>query len=94
MPETHFVNFEKRRKISTVVKEVQKYQQVSFSFIPIKPIQDFLLYIRHGKDDPEAKKLTGDEAAAAKKQLILTDDELYARSVTVEPKEEEEDDLD
>lgn len=75
LPETHLINFEKRRKVFGLIKEIQKFQQTQYALQPVPQIQEFM------------KKL-GDQTG------ILTEDQLYDKSMEIEAKEESSDDDD
>ncbi|KAI8902868.1 ras guanine nucleotide exchange factor domain-containing protein [Globomyces pollinis-pini] len=74
LPESHFINFDKRRKVYSLIKEIQKYQLTPYALIPVPQIQDFLKKL----GDPE-------------KLCLMSEDELYSKSLEVEPKEESSD---
>ncbi|KAJ3052005.1 hypothetical protein HK097_006984 [Rhizophlyctis rosea] len=41
LPDSHFINFEKRRKVYTVVKDIQSFQRTPYNIIPVQGILDF-----------------------------------------------------
>eukprot|EP01102_Stenamoeba_stenopodia_P022109 TRINITY_DN9101_c0_g2_i1.p1 TRINITY_DN9101_c0_g2~~TRINITY_DN9101_c0_g2_i1.p1 ORF type:complete len:373 (+),score=71.87 TRINITY_DN9101_c0_g2_i1:125-1120(+) len=43
---TDMINFEKRRKIAFVIREIQQYQQTHFSFDKVEVIQEYLKSVR------------------------------------------------
>jgi son of sevenless-like protein len=67
LPETHFINIEKRRKVHGVIRDIQDYQLQKY---------DFTLPPLDVPTDAEWK--------------ILTEDQLYERSLLVEPPTEED----
>jgi son of sevenless len=77
LPESHFINFEKRRKVFQLVREIQKYQNTMFPFTYIPQVQELM-----GKLCDPARPI-----GWANSGLIMTEDELYDKSTTVEPKE-------
>eukprot|EP00835_Amoeboradix_gromovi_P004456 NODE_348_length_10403_cov_0.608210.p1 type:complete len:1268 gc:universal NODE_348_length_10403_cov_0.608210:1396-5199(+) len=46
LPENHFINFDKRRKFSHLIKELNQYQRVPFNFVPISFIQEYLFTVK------------------------------------------------
>ena len=78
LPETSYINFEKRRKVSSVIREIQEYQKVGYYFYEIPALQDFFIYLNSQNSN----------------QLILSEEQLYERSLLAEPREEEDSDLD
>lgn len=77
LPESHFINFDKRRKVFQLIREIQKYQNTMFPFVPVPQVQEFMNKLC----DPA--RVIGFANAG----LIMTEDELYDKSTTVEPKE-------
>lgn len=75
LPETHLINFEKRRKVFSLIRDIQKYQQTQYALQVVPQIQDFL------------KKLSEQNG-------LLTEDQLYEKSMEIEAKEESSDDDD
>lgn len=69
LPESHLLNFDKRRKVYQLIKEIQKYQQTGYSLLPVAQIQEFM-------------KRMGDDG-----ENVMTEDQLYNKSMEVEPKE-------
>ncbi|KAJ1338899.1 hypothetical protein BSLG_006536 [Batrachochytrium salamandrivorans] len=81
LPDSHFVNFDKRRKVYTLIKEIQRYAQVPFSLSALQPIQEFLRKLSERKGTP----------VGWEESPLMTEDELYEQSLLVEPKEPETD---
>lgn len=81
LPDTNYINFEKRRKVFNLIREIQKFQQVQYPLQPVPQIQDFMKSLGESKsaDDPNA---------------LMTEDQLYEKSMEVEAKEESSDDDD
>lgn len=42
LPDSHFINFEKRRKVAMIIREIQAYQTTYFTFELLDTIQEFL----------------------------------------------------
>ncbi|KAJ3252572.1 hypothetical protein HDU77_005067 [Chytriomyces hyalinus] len=85
------INFDKRRKIASVIKEIQKFQAVQFVHAPVDWMQDF--FARIGEVD--AVFNAGVVGVVAEQSLGLAvgnEDGLYTQSLVVEPREEEDDD--
>jgi len=80
------INFEKRRKAAKIINEIKYYQNKSFSFVPVKPIQDFIIKL-------EGNQLNKDGNPESN-QPHYDEDELYELSLKYEPREEEDDDDD
>jgi hypothetical protein len=78
LPESSYINFEKRRKAYHVICDIQKYQRVPFEFVPVYSVQRWLDAIGAGGDTPGVGKLSAD-------------DELYDMSLAVEPREDSDD---
>ena len=56
IPESNFINFEKRRKVAVVVNEIYQYQQNTFHLQEIPALRDFIHNL--GKNGwPEEKAL-------------------------------------
>jgi hypothetical protein len=83
LPDSHFINFEKRRKVYQLIKEIQKYQHSFYSFISVPQIQEFLKKIGDSKGGPVGWEDSGP---------VLTEEELYQKSHFFEPKEASSDD--
>ncbi|ORX45619.1 ras GEF [Piromyces finnis] len=49
---TSNINFEKRRKAAKIINEIKHYQNKTFNFIPVKPIQDFIINLDKYKNQP------------------------------------------
>ena len=78
LPDTNFINFDKRRKVFNLIKEIQKYQLTQYALQPVPQIQEFM------------KKL-GDSNSKAEGTALMTEDQLYEKSMEVEAKEESSD---
>jgi hypothetical protein len=85
LPDSHFINYEKRRKVYQLIKEIQKYQHSPFTLTAIPQIQEFLKKIGETKGAP-----VGWEES----NPIMTEEELYQKSQLYEPKELSSDDED
>lgn len=85
LPDTHFINFEKRRRVYNLIREIQKYMEVPYAFIPIGQIQEFIKKIYEKRGSPR-----GWEESPS----MMTEDELYERSLIVEPNEDTDSDED
>jgi len=46
------INFEKRRKAAKIINEIKHFQNKTFDFVPVKPIQDFIINIEKYKNQP------------------------------------------
>ncbi|KAJ3042258.1 hypothetical protein HDV00_007624 [Rhizophlyctis rosea] len=46
LPDSHFINFEKRRKVYTVIKDIQSFQRTAYSITPVQGILDFYQGLR------------------------------------------------
>ncbi|KAL5037234.1 hypothetical protein RTP6_004701 [Batrachochytrium dendrobatidis] len=79
LPDTHFVNFDKRRKVYNLIKDIQRYAQVPFALNPLPPVQEFLKKIAERRGTP----------VGWEEFPLFTEDELYEQSLIVEPKEPE-----
>ncbi|KAI8810741.1 ras guanine nucleotide exchange factor domain-containing protein [Cladochytrium replicatum] len=75
LPDTLFINFEKRRKVYATIKQIRMHQQTAYSISAVAAIQDFLRSV--------------DGVNASQKEVLLTEDELYEQSLIVEPREDE-----
>ncbi|KAJ2999907.1 hypothetical protein HDV02_001426 [Globomyces sp. JEL0801] len=62
LPESHFINFDKRRKVYSLIKEIQKYQLTPYALIPVPQIQDFLKKL----GDPEKLCLMSEDELYSK----------------------------
>lgn len=80
LPDTNFINFDKRRKAFNLIKEIQKYQLTQYSLQPVLQIQEFM------------KKLG--ETNQTEGTTLMTEDQLYEKSMEVEAKEDSSDDDD
>ncbi|KAI8924505.1 ras guanine nucleotide exchange factor domain-containing protein [Entophlyctis helioformis] len=81
LPDSHFINFEKRRKVYNLIREIQRFEQVPFALTPVPAIQEFVRRLGDKRGAP-----TGWE-----EMPLMTEDELYDRSLIIEPREEETD---
>lgn len=81
LPDTNFINFEKRRKVHQLIREIQKYQQTQYALQPVPQIQDFM-------------RRLGEAKSAFDPNVMMTEDQLYDKSMEVEAKEESSDDDD
>ncbi|KAJ3173403.1 hypothetical protein HK101_011055 [Irineochytrium annulatum] len=89
LPDSRFINFEKRRKVNGVIREIQRYQVTPYPYIPVEGMRMFLNKI--GDDSDAAMSLEVEEGGMQSLSL-LNEDELYNQSLVMEPREEEEDD--
>ncbi|KAJ3342817.1 hypothetical protein HDU93_000947 [Gonapodya sp. JEL0774] len=87
LPESHLINFDKRRKAAQIVGEILQYQAVPFSHRPVPALQEFLQSLGHTTDGSPAVQ---DVTVSDYRQVLFTQDELYDRSSEVEPKPKEE----
>lgn len=85
LPDSHYINFDKRRKVYSLIKEIQKYQRSPYVLLPIPQIQEFMAKL-------------GDTSGAAvgwqESIIIMTEEELYNKSLEFEPKEASSDEED
>jgi hypothetical protein len=79
LPDTHYINFEKRRKVYSLIREIQFYQQVPYLFPAIPAIQEVLVSLGASKSESCT-------------QVLLNEEELYEMSLVVEPRLEEDED--
>lgn len=42
LPESHFINFDKRRKVFQLIREIQRFQHTNYALNPVQQIQDFM----------------------------------------------------
>jgi hypothetical protein len=112
LPESHFINFEKRRKVSMVIREIQKFQTVGYNLVQVVGLRTFLTKLGQPAtvgggggggniagtttltlNGVEGEGEVNEGPAASMTALnILNEDDLYTRSLIIEPREEEEDD--
>ena len=85
LPESHFINYEKRRKVYQLVQEIKKFQNVPFPFTLVPQIQDFMRKLMESKGTPVGWE---------EKPVIMKEDELYDKSLEYEPKEPSDDEGD
>ncbi|KAJ3254360.1 hypothetical protein HK103_007242 [Boothiomyces macroporosus] len=83
LPDSHFINFDKRRKVYFLIKEIQKFQQTPFGFAQVPQIQDFMRKLGDTRGSPVGWE---------EQTPIMNEDELYDKSLEVEPKEASSDD--
>lgn len=83
LPDTHYINFEKRRKVYSLIREIQFYQQVPYLFPAIPAIQEVLVSL-----NTTTSKLSDVQST----QVLLSEEELYEMSLVVEPRLEEDED--
>ncbi|KAI9333371.1 hypothetical protein DFJ73DRAFT_799339 [Zopfochytrium polystomum] len=82
------LNYDKRRKVYHVVREIQRFQQAGgYHYAPVEPIRSFLLAV--GDAGAAAAGVAG--AAGMARARVLSEDEMYERSLAVEPREVEDD---
>eukprot|EP00842_Homolaphlyctis_polyrhiza_P005714 jgi/Hompol1/6143/HPOL_002188-RA len=81
LPDSHFINFEKRRKVYLLIRDMQRFQQVPFSLAPVPAMQEFFRRLGEKKG----------MAVGWEEMPVMNDDELYQHSVFAEPIEEESD---
>ncbi|KAJ3086621.1 hypothetical protein HK102_012820 [Quaeritorhiza haematococci] len=84
LPETHYVNFEKRRKVYELIREIQGYQLTPFPFQSVPVLNELITGL--GGGNGEGGTLPG--------QSLMNEDDLYDLSLVYEPREEEDDDFD
>ncbi|RKO92664.1 ras guanine nucleotide exchange factor domain-containing protein, partial [Blyttiomyces helicus] len=41
LPDVHAINFEKRRKVHGVIKEIQSFQRTPYALMPLQGLRDF-----------------------------------------------------
>jgi len=58
LPENNLINFDKRRRIATVIKEIKQYQQTPYSLTSVPIIQGFLLAGGEYVDENKCYKLS------------------------------------
>ena len=80
LPDTSFINFEKRRKVFNLIREIQRYQQTQYALQPVSQIQEFMRRLGESKTTEDVN--------------LMTEDQLYDKSMEVEAKEESSDDDD
>lgn len=80
LPDTNFINFEKRRKVFNLIREIQRYQQTQYALQPVSQIQEFMKRLGESKTTEDVN--------------LMTEDQLYDKSMEVEAKEESSDDDD
>ncbi|KAJ3274260.1 hypothetical protein HDV01_003333 [Terramyces sp. JEL0728] len=85
LPDSHFINFDKRRKVYFLIKEIQKFQQTPFNFAQVPQIQEFMRKLGDTRGAPVGWE---------EQNSIMNEDELYDKSLEVEPKEASSDDDD
>jgi hypothetical protein len=78
------INFDKRRKAYTLIKEIQFFQKVPYQFPAIPSLIEVLQQL--GTIE------TGDNAMF--NQVLTPEDQLYEMSLVFEPREEEDEDED
>ena len=83
LPENHYINFEKRRKVYQLVQEIKKFQVTPFAIAVVPQIQDFMRKLMEAKGSPVGWE---------EKPVIMKEDELYDKSLEYEPKEPSDDD--
>jgi hypothetical protein len=76
------INFDKRRKAYTLIKEIQYYQKVPYQFAAIPALIEVLQQL--GTIESGQNALFN--------QALTPEDELYDLSLVFEPREEEDDD--
>lgn len=82
LPDSHFINFEKRRKVYNLVREIERFQKTPFLFARVPQIIDFMKKICESRGAPVGWEETN---------ILMTEEELYEKSLEVEPKEESSD---
>ncbi|TPX38480.1 hypothetical protein SeMB42_g04911 [Synchytrium endobioticum] len=78
LPESSFINFDKRRKIFQVMKDIQKFQSTPFELAAVPGIQKWL----------EAVGAGGSGLDTVGVARLSNEDELYQISLAVEPRED------
>ncbi|KAJ3417139.1 hypothetical protein HDV05_006998 [Chytridiales sp. JEL 0842] len=110
LPDTTYINFEKRRKVSMVIREIQKFQTVGYSLSPVVGLRTFLKRLGQPGDVPSTpaggsalnanslNTTSGHADGENEGELngttslqLMNEDDLYTRSLIVEPREEEDD---
>ncbi|KAJ3227209.1 hypothetical protein HDU81_006846 [Chytriomyces hyalinus] len=81
------INFDKCRKIASVIKEIQKFQAVQFMHTPVEWMQDFF-----GRIGEVEAVFDGAVVEQNVGLAVGNEDSLYTQSLIVEPREEEDDD--
>ena len=84
LPESSFINFDKRRKVFQVIKDIQKFQVTPFELIPVPGIQKWL--------DAMGAEGTGHDVLGVGK--LSNENQLYEISLAVEPREDSDDEED
>ncbi len=51
LPENHFINFDKRRKFSQLIRDLQCYQKSTFNFVAISFIQEYLFTVKSEQNE-------------------------------------------
>ncbi|KAJ3283247.1 cell division cycle- protein, partial [Blyttiomyces sp. JEL0837] len=92
LPESRLINFDKRRKVSSVIKEIQRYQTVPYNFTSVEGIKQFLSRLGEPISATTTSETNDDNSMKA--LCVMNDDDLYAQSLIVEPRAEEDDDED
>jgi hypothetical protein len=83
LPDNHYINMEKRRKVYNLILEIQKYQKEPYELQVVPQILGFLAKIG---DKPPSRE--------EKSKTIMTEDELYEKSNILEAKVESSDEED
>lgn len=84
IPDSHLINFDKRRKAYQLIKEIQYFQTIPYQFLAIPALIEVLQQLGTTESGP----------MALFNQTLIPEDQLYDISLVVEPRDEEEDDDD
>ncbi|KAI9101238.1 hypothetical protein DFS34DRAFT_462756 [Phlyctochytrium arcticum] len=92
IPDTAFINFDKRRKIYQILTtSIQKYQVMPYNLIPIQGVLDFFKGLDDNVESAAATASRAGRPAGVTEFLLSNEEELYDMSLRVEPREEESD---
>ncbi|KAJ3300426.1 hypothetical protein HK104_000484 [Borealophlyctis nickersoniae] len=83
LPDSHFINFEKRRKVHVVIRAIQSFQRTPYNLTPLEGAQEYFRSLESAAGKGMSMGWT--------EQPLLTEDELYDLSLVVEPREESDD---
>ena len=72
LPDNHFINFDKRRKFSGLIKDMGEYQKLGFNFTPILFIQEYLYAV---KPEQNENKLFENSQQVEPPEMEVDDDE-------------------
>jgi hypothetical protein len=84
------INFDKRRKVGAIVKEIQHYQtSCGYTHVPMDGVRKFFNSLGgryHSSNSNAISKVSGSSSAFT----LLGEEQLYARSLVLEPRESED----